>query len=387
MSAAALVERRGGDAVTGQLPRRRHEQRQSSRIFGHRDRLRPEADDRGRLRPCPGARRDFRLQAGDVRPQLFLPEGRSGRARCRVLEGHGPAAELHAGGWAGGRLHRHVDHLSRALALPAGRRAYGAGRRRRLDGAARGAQAPAGRRGPVRCRPQAAAALPAHGGRCRHLADRGGHPRHPAPPGGPVPLPRDRLAGRRAGRGCGPAGGRRHRRFRRPARRRRAAATRAADRRTGWRQHRGSLGLQRGDRAAGGGALPDPADLGGRARDRYDADRPRGRPPGTDADRGRGNGGAGAPGSGAAARRRSAARRSGSRQAARRPAATSGRPRPRLDRAAPGGGARNAARRRFWRAAVSSRPGTVGNAGRSPGPRAGGPAPAGAIGARAGPAA
>ena len=72
------------------------------------------------------------------------------------------------------------------------------------------------------------------------------------------------------------------------------AAAGRADRRARWRVARGSVGLQRGDRGAGGGGEPDPADLGGRARDRHDADRPRRRPAGADADGGGGDGGAGA---------------------------------------------------------------------------------------------
>ena len=60
------------------------------------------------------------------------------------------------------------------------------------------------------------------------------------------------------------------------------------------RLDRGPLGVQRGDRGAGGGREPDPADLGGRARDRHDADRLRRRPAGADADRGGRDGGAGA---------------------------------------------------------------------------------------------
>ena len=57
---------------------------------------------------------------------------------------------------------------------------------------------------------------------------------------------------------------------------------------------RGSVVLQRGDRGAGGGRQHDPADLGGRPRDRFHADRFRVGPAGADADRGRRDGGAGA---------------------------------------------------------------------------------------------
>ncbi|SOR28252.1 protein of unknown function [Methylorubrum extorquens] len=67
-----------------------------------------------------------------------------------------------------------------------------------------------------------------------------------------------------------------------------------ADRRPRRRLDRGSLGLQRGGGGARRRRVRDPADLGGRPRDRYDADRFCLRPPRPDADeRGR-DGGAGA---------------------------------------------------------------------------------------------
>ena len=47
---------------------------------------------------------------------------------------------------------------------------------------------------------QAAAAVPARGGRRDHLADRRGDPRHPAPHRRPLAVPGDRLAGGGAGR-------------------------------------------------------------------------------------------------------------------------------------------------------------------------------------------
>ena len=82
--------------------------------------------------------------------------------------------------------------------------------------------------------------------------------------------------------------------FNRLRRRRRGAAARSAHRRARRRQPRRSDGVQRGDRRARRRRLGDPADLGGRARDRHDPDRPRQRPPRADPDRRGRDGGAGA---------------------------------------------------------------------------------------------
>ena len=49
-------------------------------------------------------------------------------------------------------------------------------------------------------RAQAARAVPAGGDRARHLADRSGHPRHPAPSGRALSAPRPAVAGRGPGR-------------------------------------------------------------------------------------------------------------------------------------------------------------------------------------------
>ena len=62
------------------------------------------------------------------------------------------------------------------------------------------------------------------------------------------------------------------------------AAPGRADRRPRRRLARGSVGVQRGGRGARRGGQPDPADLGGRPRDRHHADRPCRRPAGADAD-------------------------------------------------------------------------------------------------------
>ena len=83
----------------------------------------------------------------------------------------------------------------------------GAGRHRRAHGHARGAPAPAGRRGPVRRRPQAAAAVPAPFDRGRDLADRCRDPRHPASDRRPLSAARAGLAGAGARRGQRRRGG------------------------------------------------------------------------------------------------------------------------------------------------------------------------------------
>src|SRR5947209_19649621 len=50
---------------------------------------RPEADGRGSLRLCPGARRNLELSwPALVGPRLFLPEGSGRAARRGGLEGH-----------------------------------------------------------------------------------------------------------------------------------------------------------------------------------------------------------------------------------------------------------------------------------------------------------
>ena len=114
--------------------------------------------------------------------------------------------------------HRAADHLSRPLAIPDRGRDAGAGRPRCADGAARRAQAPAGRRGPVRRSAQAAPAVPACGDRRDHVADRRRHSRHSAPACRPLPAPRAGLAGKGAGRRLGRRSRRRHRRLQRASR-------------------------------------------------------------------------------------------------------------------------------------------------------------------------
>ena len=111
---------------------------------------------------------------------LFRAQGRRRQDRRRDLEGRVRPHPLQARGRAGGDRDRAAHDLSRPLVLPDHRREPGAGRHRRADGAARGAQEEARRRRPVRRGAQAAAAVSADGDRRRHLADRRGDPRHPA---------------------------------------------------------------------------------------------------------------------------------------------------------------------------------------------------------------
>ena len=111
---------------------------------------------------------------------------------------------------------------------------------------------------------------------------------------GPFSAPRAGVAGAGAGRRLGRAGRRRDPRLQRAAARRRDAAAGPADRRARRRLARGSVVVQRRDRGARRGREHDPADLGGRPRDRHHADRFRRRQARADADRRRRNGGAGA---------------------------------------------------------------------------------------------
>ena len=87
----------------------------------------------------------------------------------------------------------------------------GTGRRRRADGAARGAPQEARRGRAVRRRPKAQGSVSAEGRRGRDLADRRGHPRHSAPARRPLSGQGRRLAGARSGRDLGGRGRRRDR--------------------------------------------------------------------------------------------------------------------------------------------------------------------------------
>ena len=131
-----------------------------------------------------------------------------------------------------------------------------------------------------------AAALPARGDRRRHLAVGCGDPGHPAPPGGALPAPGAAVAGAGPGRARGRAGRGRDPGLQSSGAGRCGAAARRPDRRPRRRLARGPLAVQRGGRGPGRGRKRDPADLGGRPRDRHDADRPCRRPARADADRG-----------------------------------------------------------------------------------------------------
>ena len=151
------------------------------------------------------------------------------------------------------------------------------------------------RRGPVRRGAQAAAAVPARRDRRRHLADRRGHPRHPASPR--RPLSRATCwSGRCACRATAAAEeiAAAIRGFNALPATAADAAARPPHRRARRRLDRGSVGLQRGDRGARRGGEPDSADLRRRPRDRHHPDRLCRRPARADADRRRRNGRAGA---------------------------------------------------------------------------------------------
>ena len=147
--------------------------------------------------------------------------------------------------------------------------------------------------GPVRAGQEATPAAHADGDRGGDVADRCCDPRHHPPHQGPISADDHRLAcarSRRDVRSRGDGGG---------GRVQRAAGGRAdptagrADRGARRRQPRGSVGLQRRGAGAGSGGIRDFGDLGGRTRNRLDADRLRRRPPSADTNgRGR-NGGAG----------------------------------------------------------------------------------------------
>ena len=202
-----------------------------------------------------------------------------------IWKTHLPAPRLQARGGLRGHRHRAAHHLPEVVEVPDRHRPARARRCRRADGAARGAPQEARRRGPVRRRAQAPAALPAARHRRHHLADRRGDPRHPPPPRRPLPEPRPGLAGARPGRHLRRRSRRRHRRLQPPPARRPDPAARRADRRPRRRLDRGPLGLQRRDRRPRRRRQRDPADLRRRPRDRHHADRLRRRPPRADADR------------------------------------------------------------------------------------------------------
>ena len=135
--------------------------------------------------------------------------------------------------------------------VPDRHRRAGAGRHRRADGAARGAQEEARRRGPVRRGARSALPfLPRVIGIVTSPTGRR-DPRHAArasPSGFPARVLR--VAGARAGRDLRRRGGGGDQRLQCAAAGRRDPATGCADRRPRRRQPRGPVGLQRGDRRA-----------------------------------------------------------------------------------------------------------------------------------------
>ena len=280
---------RGHGTVRGRPPRA-----ERARVHRLGNLRRGEARARGRVRPRPRPRRGRPGHAARLRPYLLRSQGRIRLPRLGRLSLRRPAAAHPAAGRHGGRRHRAPHDLRAVVEVPADRRRDRSGRRRRADGDARSAPEGAGRRGPVRRRPQAPAALSARGHRRRDLALGRGDPRHPAPPARAVSAPRAHLAGDRPGRALRPRGRRRHPRLQRHPTRRPGAAPRPHHRRARRRQPRGPLGVQRGNRRPCRRREPHPADLGGRPRDRHHAHRPRRRSPRPDADRRRRDGGAGA---------------------------------------------------------------------------------------------
>ena len=139
-------------------------------------------------------------------PLLFHAEGRERVHRRGDLARQRRRARLPPRGRRRGHRDRQAHHLSRPLEVPDRRRADGACGRGRAARAAREAAQGARRRGAVRRRAQAPAAVPAARDRRRHLADRRGDPRHPPPARGPLPDARHRVAGAGPGRGRGGEG-------------------------------------------------------------------------------------------------------------------------------------------------------------------------------------
>ena len=221
-----------------------------------------------------------------VGPRLFQPEGHGRPARRGHLALDARAHARQARGGARSRRHRPVDHLPRQVGLSDRDRIARARRRRRADGAARGAAQEARRGGAVRRRAQAQDAVPAAGHRRGHLAERRGHPRHSSSPRRPLSGAGGGVAGAGAGRDLRGRGRSGDRRLQRASPGRADAAPGRHDRRARRRLARRPHELQRRGRGARGGAQRDPAHRRGRPRDRLDADRSRSRQARADPDRG-----------------------------------------------------------------------------------------------------
>jgi hypothetical protein len=133
------------------------------------------------------------------------------------------------------------------------------------------------------------------GDRRRHLADRRRDPRHPAPARRPLPAPRAGLAGAGAGRDSARRRSRRHPGLQRAAPDGRRGRTCSSWRAAAARSRICGASTRRSWCAPW--PASDPGDLGGRPRDRLDADRPCRRPARADADGGGRDGRAGRRGS------------------------------------------------------------------------------------------
>ena len=190
------------------------------------DRLRAvvgaEADGRGRLWLCARARRDFRLHAARIPPAIAISRSRTRTPRSRRWSGRRAFARMRFKPEEGlevivtGRLTTYPGRSKYQIVIetlePAGVGALMAlleERKKKL--AAEGLFDAA--------RKQLLPFLP-RGDRRRHVADRRGHPRHPASPRRPLSAPRAGLAGAGAGRRLGRGSRGRHPRLQRAAGRR-----------------------------------------------------------------------------------------------------------------------------------------------------------------------
>lgn len=185
---------------------------QHCRILGVGTLRRDQAHDGGHLRLRAGARRTGAHLAPGVGAHLSRPEGRTVRSGRRHLARQCLTAEDPARAGPGGDRHRQDHHLPGTVQVPDGDRLHRACGRRCPDGAAGGATQEACRRGALRGKRKASAALSAAGDRCRHLANRRRDPRHSPPHLGPVSAACPRLARKGAGRNLRAGSGERHQR-------------------------------------------------------------------------------------------------------------------------------------------------------------------------------
>ena len=217
---------------------------------------RAQAHGRGPVSAMCGCAARFPAIAGRIPPATVyfaLKDDKRAHRRGDLAGHHRAALQVQARGGLEVDRHRQHHHLSRPSKYQIVIETLEPAGARRADGAARGAQAEARRRRPVRRGAQAAAAVPAARDRRRHLADRRRDPRHPAPARRPLPAPRAGLAGAGAGRRRGREVAAAIDGLQRAAGGRADPAARRADRGARRRLARGSVGLQRGDRGARGG--------------------------------------------------------------------------------------------------------------------------------------